>query len=159
MTLHGTLQDPHFVRYLERVGKQRLATFNTHDFLILDLINRDQKMPDYYRPRLPYLLDQGVVERVSRDKLILSRKFYDFTRKPGAYTRKRGLDRETNKALLLKHIQNNQDEGSPLQDLLEVLPALSREQVKTLLRELKNAGRIHNRGATRAARWYPDDSN
>ena len=68
VTLHGTLQDPHFVRYLERVGKQRLATFNTHDFLILDLINRDQKMPDYYRPRLPYLLDQGVVERVSRDK-------------------------------------------------------------------------------------------
>lgn len=86
---------------------------------------------------LPYLLDQGVVERVARGKFILSRKFYDFTRRRGVYTRKRGLDRETNKALLLKHIEDNQKEGSPLQELMQVLPALSRPQVQTLLRELR----------------------
>lgn len=158
VTLHGTVQDPHFVRYLERIGNERLATFNTHDFLILSLLSRDQKIPDHYRDRLPYLLDLGVIERIARRKYILSRKFYDLTRKRGVYTRKRGLDRETNKALLLKHIQDNQQDGSPLKDLLEVLPALSREQVKTLLRELKEAGKTHLRGETRAARWFPGDS-
>lgn len=153
--LNGTVQDPHFVRYLERVGKQRLATFNTHDFLILDQINRDQKPPDHYRQRLPYLLEQGVLERVARGKFILSRKFYDYARKRGVYTRKRGLDRDTNKALLLKHIEDNQSEGSPLQELLQVLPGLSRPQVQTLLRELRAEGQVHPVGKTKAGRWYP----
>jgi ATP-dependent DNA helicase RecG len=157
VTLHGTVQDPHFVRYLERIGKERLATFNTHEFLILNLLSRDETIPDQYRERLPYLLDQGVIERISRQKYILSREFYDFSHRRGIYTRKRGLDRETNKALLLKHIEDNQADGSPLQDLLEVLPSLSREQVKTLLRELKAAGKAHTRGATRAGLWYPGE--
>ena len=39
-------------------------------------------------------------------------------------------------------------------DLLEVLPALSREQVKTLLRELKQAGKAYVRGERRTARWF-----
>jgi ATP-dependent DNA helicase RecG len=100
-------------------------------------------------------LDQGVVERVGRGKFILSRKFYDFARTRGVYTRKRGLDRETNKALLLKHIEDNQNEGSPLAELLQVLPGLSRPQVQTLLRELRREGKSHPVGKTKAGRWYP----
>lgn len=158
VTLHGTVQDPHFVRYLERIGKERLAMFTTHDFLILNLLSRDQKIPEQYRGRLPYLLDLGVVERIARGKYILSRKFYDLAKKRGVYTRKRGLDRDTNKALLLKHIENNHKEGSPLQDLLEVLPALSRPQVQTLLRELRAEGKAYSTGKTKAARWFAGPS-
>jgi len=87
--------------------------------------------------------------------LLLSQQFYRRLGKAGVYTRKRGLDRETNKALLLKPIQDNGKEGSQLQELRQVLPALSRDQVQTLLRELKAAGLIHNTERTRAARWYP----
>ncbi len=72
------------------------------------------------------------------------------------YTRKRGLDRETNKALLLKHIQDNQQEGSKLQELMQVLPDLSRDQVQKLLQALKAVGRIYNVGHANAARWYPN---
>jgi ATP-dependent DNA helicase RecG len=68
----------------------------------------------------------GVVERVGRKKYILSRKYYTFVDKKGEYTRKRGLDRETNKVLLLKHIRRHRMEGAPLKDLLQVLPSLSR---------------------------------
>ncbi len=155
VTLHGTVEDPQFVRYLERVGKERLATFNTHDFLILNRLSRDQRIPDPYRHRLPYLLELGVVERIARGKFILSRKFFDFAKKRGVYTRKRGLDRETNKALLLRHIEYSQQAGSPLRDLMQVLPALSRPQVQTLLRELQREGKAHPMGRTRAGRWYP----
>jgi ATP-dependent DNA helicase RecG len=100
-------------------------------------------------------MEQGVIERVGRGKYILSRQFYGFLGKKGVYTRKRGLDRETNKALLLKHIRDNQGEGSQLQEFLEVLPALSRDQVQRLLRELKTEGLVHNVGRTKGARWYP----
>jgi ATP-dependent DNA helicase RecG len=155
VTLHGEIQDPQFLRFLEQVGRERLATFTTQDFLTLDLVHREQHIPDELRPCLSVLSEYGIIERTGGGRYILSQKFYKFLGKKGVYTRKRGLDRETNKALLLKHIQDNQTEGSQLQDLMQVLPALSRPQVQTLLRELERSGLIHHTERTRAARWYP----
>ena len=124
----------------------------------MDLVHRDQPVPEESRPRLPYLAEQGVIEAVGRGRgarHILSRQFYSFLGKTGVYTRKRGLDRETNKALLLKHIQDSQPEGSQFQELAQVLPALSRDQVQKLLRSLKVEGRVYSVGQTKSARWYP----
>jgi hypothetical protein len=86
---------------------------------------------------------------------ILSRKYYEFVGRKGAYTRKRGLDRETNKQLLLKHIKENKKQGSQLRDLLEVLPSLTRDQVKRMIAEMKKEKAIYVVGKTSAARWYP----
>ncbi len=155
VTLRGEVQDARFLRFLERVGQERFASFTTRDLLALDRVHRDQSMPEEVRLRLPFLMEQGVIERVGRGKYILSRQFYGFLGRKGVYTRKRGLDRETNKALLLKHIRDNHREGSQLQEFLEVLPALSRDQVQRLLRELKTDGLVHNGGRTKGARWYP----
>jgi ATP-dependent DNA helicase RecG len=155
LTLHGTVQDPNFIRFLERIGQERVAGFSTHDFLILDLINRDRTVPEHCKVRLAYLLDQGIIDRVSQRKFVLSRQFYNFVGQKGVYTRKKGLDRATNKALLVKHIEDNRIDGSPIQDLLQVLPSLSRDQVKTLLKELKTEKKIYVAGTTRAGRWFP----
>lgn len=158
LTLHGEIQDPEFLRFLEEIGQERMAMFSTDDFLVVDLVHREQPVPDHLRSQVAHLLEQGIIERMGRGRgvrLLLSQRFYRRLGKAGVYTRKRGLDRETNKALLLKHIQDNRKEGSPLQELRQVLPALSRDQVQTLLRELKAAGLIHNAERTRASRWYP----
>lgn len=154
VTLRGEVQDPLFVRFLEHVSKETGASFNTPDLLALDLIHREQTVPNSLQGRLLLLRGRGVIERVRR-KHILSRRFYTFAGKKGVYTRKRGLDRDTNKALLLKHIQDNRRTGSPLRELMHVLPALSRNQVRMLLREMKHDGRIHVVGRARTARWYP----
>lgn len=73
----------------------------------------------------------------------------------GIYTRKRGLDKETNKALLLKHIRSNAKMGSKFNELHQVLPSLSRDQIKQLLKELKAQGLIQLTGSTKASLWYP----
>jgi len=161
LTLHGEIQDPEFLRFLEEIGRERQAAFTTEDFLVIDLVRREQPVPAYLAPRLQVLREQGVIERVGRGRgtrHLLSRRFYRFLGKGGAYTRRRGLDRETNKALLLRHIDDSVPEGASLGELQEVLPGLSRDQVRTLLRELKRAGRIEVRGATKAGRWFPADS-
>jgi ATP-dependent DNA helicase RecG len=106
------------------------------------------------RPRLNALIDIGVVERVGRGREILAQRYYKMVGKKGVYTRKKGLDRDTNKALLLKHIEENDRDGSPLKDLMQVLPALNRNRIQRLLRELKADGKIHSVGTTRAARWH-----
>jgi len=89
----------------------------------------------------------------------LTRRFYNFLGKKGTYTRKRGLDRPTNKALLLKQIQDDKVTGSQLKELMQVLPHHSRNRIQTLLRELKAEGEIHSLGRTKAARWYPDSAS
>ena len=124
---------------------------------MVDFVHREQPVSDDLKPKVEHLLEQGIIERVGCGRgvrLLLSRQFYRHLGKAGVYTRKRGLDRETNKELLLKHIQNNRKEGSQLRELVQVLPALSYVQVQKLLQELRVTGQIHKVGNTSAARWY-----
>lgn len=158
LTLNGTMRAPAFVRFLEKIGQENLASFGTHDFLVLDLVHREQPVPDGLRPRLLRLREQGIVETVGRGRgtrYLLSRRFYGSIGQPGAYTRRRGLDREANKSLLLKHIKENPSRGANLEELQQVLPGLSRFQVQSLVRELKAAGLIRKVGEVRWARWFP----
>jgi ATP-dependent DNA helicase RecG len=155
LTLHGTVQNPNFVRFLEKVGQETTATFGTRDWLILDLIAREQKLTAVDQTRLQRMSDLGVIEKAGGRRYMLSRRYYTFAGQKGTYTRKRGLDHEHNLALLLKHIKDNAELGSPRKDLVQVLPGLSEEQVKALLRTLRSRGDIHREGEKRGARWFP----
>ena len=158
LTLYGKVQDPRFLTFLEKIGRERQVSFEATDFITLDLINREQKLPPWAKERVPLLLKSGAIERIGR-KYMLSRKYYEFVDRKGVYTRKRGLDLETNKQLLLKHIRDNRDNGSRLNDLKQVLPALSRRQVQALLAALKKQNKVRMVGKTSAAKWYPCDEN
>jgi hypothetical protein len=46
-----------------------------------------------------------------------------------------------------------------LNDLRQVLPALSRRQVQALLAALKKQNKVRMVGKTSAAKWYPYDEN
>ena len=110
------------------------------------------------RSRLSALQELGVVERIGRGRGVrhlLSQRFYSEIGRAGAYTGEKGLDRQTNLAFLLRHVEENAVSGARLQDLLDVLRHLSRDEVQGLLRELKDAGRVHVRGPTKAGRWFP----
>lgn len=158
VTLRGDVQDPKFVQFLEKVSEEQQVIFSTNALLVLDLIHRERPIPQDLRPELKTLLEQGIIERIGHGRgirYILSRKFYHFLGQKGTYTRKIGLDRETNKELLFKHIQENAKHGSRLQEMIQVLPAVSRAQVQLLLGEMERANRIHHSGRTNAARWYP----
>jgi ATP-dependent DNA helicase RecG len=157
VVLNGEVRNPDFVRFLEKAGMERQASFSVDDLIMLDALQHDTGIAPELRPNLARLVEGGIVERVGRGrgvKHVLSRKFYSFLGRTGAYTRQRGLDRQTNKELLLKHIRESGHRGARLQDLQQVLPGLSRPQVQTLMRELKDEGRIAVQGLTRAARWY-----
>jgi len=158
LTLHGAVTSPAFVRFIERLGEEKLKSFSTYDFLALDYLRREQAMPEHLRACLPGLVAGGAVESIGRGRgtrYILARGLYAALGGKGVYTRKRGLDRETNKALLLKHIQDNAVSGAQMDEFRQVLPALPRSQIQVLLRELRRDGAIHSSGVTKAARWYP----
>lgn len=158
LTLWGEVQDESFVRFVEKVDRENQAGLHTEDYVLLDLIRREQRIPQDLKPRLKVLRGLGVVEAVGQRKgtrYILSRRYYEFIGRAGTYTRTKGLDRDTNKELIVKHISSNARRGSCLQELNGVLPSFTRSQIQSLLRELKAARRVHVVGRTRGARWYP----
>ncbi len=158
LTLKGSVQNPAFIRFLERLGEERLRHFSTYDFLALDAICRDQPLTEAMGARIPGLIEAGAIEAQGRGRGIryhLSRALYAAIGQKGAYTRRKGLDHETNKALLMQHLAGNPDVGAPLSELCQVLPAQSISSVQRLLRELRAEGRLTLQGSRRAARWYP----
>lgn len=157
LTLHGQMMNPRFLAFLERVGDQTLASFDTRDMLVLDHLQRDERVPFWLVDRLARLVHVGVVESIGRGRgtqYLLSRRFAAALGQRAAYTRRRGLDREQNKELLLRHLREDGGEGSPMSELHQVVPALSREQVKHLMDELRREGRVRVAGTRRWARWF-----
>ena len=139
---------------LGKIGNEHLESLSTDDFLVINLLFHEQKLPNNLRSRIKRLIDMGIVENAGRSKYVLARALYSATGKSGVHTRLIGLDRETNKELILKHIRKNGNEGTPLKELHQVLPGHSRTQLQTLLRELRAEKRIYVEGNTSAAKWF-----
>lgn len=154
LTLDGLMRDTDLLLFMGKIGQETLESFSTEDFLLIDAIHRELKISSDWRGGIPRLVDLGVIERVARGKFILGRRFYVMNKKQGVYTRKKGLDRETQKALLLMHIRENSSSGTRLKELYDVLPGLVRSQLQVLIRELVRDGQVRKEGNTSAARWF-----
>jgi len=153
LVLDGQVRDPLFVKFLEKISARTSRAFGVEDLVVLASILEERQIPDRLVDRLKVLQEADAIKRSGR-KYILARKYYQMAGRKGEYTRKRGLDRETNKELLLRHINDHDRDGSPLSDLVQVLPDLSYGQVRTLLQEMKREGSIDVKGRTRAGRWF-----
>ncbi len=65
------------------------------------------------------------------------------------------LERDRWRVRVFEIISHRGPEGTPFETLSRAFPAASRNDLRVLLRELRKAGHIHVRGATKAARWFP----
>jgi len=154
LTLDGVLKNPTLVRFLELVGQETQRGFSTLDFLAIDSISREVPLSPALRVAVPALRAAGVIESVGRGRgtqHILSQRLASALGEAGTYTRRRGLDRETNKALLLRHIRERVPAGAPVGELRQVLPSASPKTLRTLLEELRREGNIVVTGERRWA--------
>jgi len=152
LSLHAEIQDPQFLRYLERVGRERGRPLPVHDLVLLDDIRRGSVRAADARVRR--LVEHGFIERISRGKgtrYILSKRYYTVAGERGVYTRKRGLDRETHKALILKHLEMH--EIGTIQEFEQLLPSLTRNQIHALIKELRKEGRVVFVGSRHAGHY------
>jgi ATP-dependent DNA helicase RecG len=154
ITLNGLVLDKRMLSLLNRIGNKNLELLSTADFLVINALFHEQKLSDNLRLHTKRLIDMGIIERVGRTKFVLARGIYKAVGKSGVHTRLVGLDRETNKELILKHLRQNGNKGTPLKELHQVLPGHSRSQIQVLLRELRNEKRVYVKGNTSAADWF-----
>ncbi len=159
ISLNGTVRHPEFLRILEKIGHETLQTFSTDDLIVIQTIFENIKVSSRFAKSVEKLKDEGLLEKTPGRKgkeWILSRRIYSAVGKSGTYTRKKGLDRETNKELLFKHIYNSEPNGAKMEELLQVLPTLDRHAIRSLLDSLRREERIFVVGYTDAARWHID---
>jgi ATP-dependent DNA helicase RecG len=139
---------------ISKIGNKRLETLSTDDFLVINTLFHEQKLPDKLRQRTKRLIDIGIIEHTGRSKYVLARSLYEVIGKSGVHTRLVGLDRDRNKELILKHLEKSGVRGAPLKELHQVLPGHSRSQIQVLLRELRKENRIEKEGKTNGAKWF-----
>ncbi len=155
MTISGQVKDPLFVQFLEKVSAERPDfQMETHDLILLDQIHSSLPINPESKPRLKELVELGVVECTGHGRgtrYLLSRSFFEMANKSGIYTRRQGLSRAANKELLLKHIQHSSE--ATMAEFRQVLPDLSDDQIKGLIRNLKQEGKIIKKGKTRGSSW------
>lgn len=155
LTLDGTVTNPAFVGFVERIGLETQTQFTTQDWIVLSLIERNESIPNHLTSYLDKLIQRGLIERAGSRKYNLARRYYEMAGQKGTYTRKKGLDLEHNLAILLKHIRENKKTGSKLNELCQVLPTLKPTQVRYLLTKLKSKGLVHVLGQRKAGAWFP----
>ncbi|MFO8074057.1 MAG: putative DNA binding domain-containing protein [Polyangia bacterium] len=153
--LGGQVEDEQFVHFLEKMSAEKQISFGLEELFVLARVKNEEPIDSDLSPFLQRLVEVGAVERIGRSRHVLARTFYKMAGRRGDYTRKRGLDREQNKALLLKHLRDNAADGSPFSELKQVLPAISSNELRGLLRQLKQDEHASVQGRTRGARWYP----
>lgn len=154
VTLNGLIIDKAMLSVINRISERSTELLSTEDFLAIDALYHDRPLNGKMQARLPRLVEMGIVEHIGRKKYVLARSLYAATGKTGVHTRHVGLDKDTNKALLLKHIRQNNDVGTPFKELQQVLPGLTRGQIQRLMQELKDSHQVYPQGKTSAARWF-----
>lgn len=154
LTLNGLILDTKMLSLLNRIGNDRLEALSTGDLLAINALYHEEKLTETLQSNLKHLEELGLVEHIGRKKYVLARSLYAVAGKAGVHTRIVGLDRETNKELLLKHIRESGTRGTPFKELQQVLPGHSRNQIQVLMRELRREGRVRCEGKTSAARWF-----
>ena len=154
LTLDGEIRDENFLKFLERVGEETLATLDPHDFLILGLIAAGKRLPTDLQPHVPRLLELGILDRTGRGKPVLSRKLSESIQTGSPDAQNKVDARARNRAQLLVSIQSQASAGRAMEDLIAEFPALSRSTIKRLLDDLRSNGLIHSRGLKRFARWF-----
>lgn len=158
ITLNGLVIDTKMLSLINRIGNERLESLSTGDFLIINALYHEERLPENLRANLKRLEEMGLVEHVGRNKYVLARGLYVVAGKAGVHTRIVGLDRETNKQLIISHIRRSGDIGATLQEIQQVLPSQSYNQLQGLMRRLQKEGIICCKGKTRGARWFCADA-
>jgi ATP-dependent DNA helicase RecG len=81
LLLSGDVQNPQFLKFLERSAAEQQISFTVDDLLVLDSLQRETPIPNELKQALHRLHEIGIVERIGRGrgaKFILSRRFYSF---------------------------------------------------------------------------------
>jgi ATP-dependent DNA helicase RecG len=152
LTLNGKISDPLWLIFMDGMDDKKIASLTAGDMLALKALFYKKKMKPPLEASLSRLAQMGLVERKGETYFLQSAGGDDTD--PGAASVHPALNsRGKDKDLLLAYIKSSGGEGAPFRELQQVVPALSRKQLRLLLDNLRNEGKIKLQGERKGARW------
>lgn len=138
LELDGVIQDMEFAKYVSRIANEKQKQFNDQELIILSQIKNDKRIKSNKITK--GLLELELIEKIRDGKYILSKQYYDYVNKKGEYTRRKGLDKATNKILIIEHLKNYKK--GYIFEFIEVLKNIPQKTINKYLRELKEEKKI-----------------
>jgi ATP-dependent DNA helicase RecG len=154
ITLNGKILDKNLILLFKRIDEEILNLFTTDDFLVIDALFHGKRITRELRTRMKHLSSMGIVEHIGFGNYNLSEKLFALNNKPSIQKRLVGADRERIKEHLYIKIKSSGTVGIQISELVQMFPNLSREQIKNLLRDLKNEKKMLPKGKANKARWF-----
>jgi len=146
------VKDRNFVLFLERITNEKQILLSFEEIYQLEVIREKQPVtkPGYKDKFLEY----GIIEPVGKTRgrqYILSHRYYVLEGKTGLYTRLKGIPREKQKELIIRHLMKNKK--GIMKDFQDIFPELKPMDISNLLRELKKEGKIRHMGPRNTGYW------
>jgi ATP-dependent DNA helicase RecG len=146
------VKDPEFILYLEKIANEQQIGLSFEEILELENIREKAKVTDTkFKEKF---LSAGIIERIGVGRgthYILAQKYYAHRNELGVHTMLSGLDRDTYKELIMKHIKGKRrGTAAQFQKAFKDLKAMD---ISNLLRELKNEGKIVHHGSKSRGYW------
>lgn len=133
LVIDAVVKDKEFVRYLERISNEKQIHLSANNLVLLERIKNGENAIEKAQ-ELKKFFESGIIEKAGKGKIILSKKYYEHIGKRGEYTRRRGLDKGTNKQLLMKHLEHHKK--GYIEDFIDVLKDVPRSTINRYLKEL-----------------------
>lgn len=153
LNIPARVKDVEFIRYLETIVNQKQISLSLEELTVLEQIRSgESQVPVVFKKKF---LENGLIEQIGTKgrgvRYILSHSYYVAMNRRGEYTRQKGLDKEERKELIVKHLKKNST--GTLEEFRQLLPSLTKNQIWTLLGELKKEERVYFSGNTRTGVW------
>jgi hypothetical protein len=127
---------------LQKIEKEKQISIDlTRDFIELETIRTTGKIDD--REKLKYFYKNGIIEKVGAGRgmrYVLSKDFYEFIDKRGEHIRKKWLNKDEQKKIILNYLKTYKyGKVSDFKQLFKERE-LSNQQLNKLLKELVSEG-------------------
>jgi len=151
LELDGKIQDEEFAKYVLLIAEEKGKELNDKELIILNNIRLGHKVQTDLI--VHSLLKLGLIEKIGRNRYILSKRYYVDIKQQWEYTQIKGLSINKNKELIIQHLENfGQGRKEDFINLFQ--DSITESQIDFLLKKLRKEGRIIFEGHRRSRSGY-----
>lgn len=151
LNIPSKIQDINFVGYLQKISSEKQITFEEIDDIIF-MENIRTFGNSSNKEKISKFIKLGLIEKIGAGKgirYILPKDYYGFIDKKEEYTRRKWINKNIQKELLLQYFKDH-NKGRMTDFLSLFEDRLTRRQIQRLLDSLKSEGYIYFDGKPRS---------
>ena len=155
LNIPSKVQDINFVEYLQKISAEKQITFDEiEDIIFMENIRTEGKSNN--KEKISKFIKLNLIEKVGLGRgvrYILSKEYYGFINKKEEYTRRKWIDKNIQKELLLQYFKDHKK--GKISDFVKLFDnKLNRLQIQKLLSELRSSGLVFFDGKPRSQSSY-----